>query len=226
MATYYGYLMSWPISDERCGDKDRKEALVASVLSAPEFTLANNAGHRNYRHWVQLNFESESPLRGEDLLPSLETKFVYPVLIRVSATTETVILGAKTTIIALSALKKIQRRLRPQMKPMRILVDVMADHLLDQLSAEFAICSLELEIAKYGSNLQSMELHGNDIARAQDIRNEIRGYVTKAIGLREAGAAKESARLGSKGTVRFYDDRLLGVEKALAFARQLNLYVV
>ena len=223
MATFYGYVMNWPNPEPEQVRQSRTDLFVARVCNSPELVSASSQNNEHNSQWRALRLVSDKPLRGEEL--DSKPEFRYKVMVRVSEFTNMIVVGSETTRIANLSVQLMQRELSPKMRPLQILVDKLTEYLLEERRSSFAISSLVLDVPKYGADLRSMELYGEDIARAGGLRREISEYTTREIGLREASAAKESARLGATGTVRFYDDRLGGIEKSLNFAKKLDLYV-
>lgn len=226
MATYYGYVMSWPggMLDADAG-ATRADRFFSRITTVPEM-VGNRDAFTISKRWRRLVYASHEPLRGEQRIDGFPEVFRYRLLIRVSEVSHTVIIGSETTKITNLLVKRMQDVLSPQLQSIQIRVDALVEHLLGEADPPFAMTRLVMDVPSQGNALKTMSLAGDDIARAKSIQDVITGNTTKEVGLRDVRDSVESAGLGSAGTVRFYDNRLEGVERCLQLARSMNLYVL
>lgn len=190
--------------------------------------------HLDHEGWSLVLFRSEIPLTKEDRgtadnqTPSAQkaaTKvWPYPIYIRASSSSNNLVIGAASTEIVKAFLSQMRSKMNSFISSVYLDVDRLADAILDSTQPKFCLTHMTLDVPNYGTALKTMQLHGDDIALAVELRDFLKKYRTRLVGLRRNDRIAEDAVLGSNGFLKFYDDRINGVAYCLAFVQEMGLY--
>lgn len=223
MATYHGYVVHWS-GNSPAALNSNSSTFVNRIVEFADIEPANTNFRPASPGWTLLTFISRKPLRGEERR-SPDEQWRYLFYVRANSQSNNIIIGSGSRSVTEQLLKSINHDLRPQFRNVGVHVDQLADYLLENPDEKFVMTSMMLDVPKYGTALNTIMLFGDDIAQARDLTSELIEYRARRIGLRLLSSSRESAQIGSNGYVRFYDNRLQGLEHCLAFVRSLNLYV-
>lgn len=224
MPTFVGYLLRWERLEADLNGRGKEEAFFSALISATK--AREGVGGRHLSDWRLFGFESHTPLMGEDPGFIKNDPFVYPFLVRFNRVTGNIIIGGGRYSVVDAVIEAFDRNSAPSLRRIHFDVVKAVYMLMWRDFAEFAITSLMADVPGHGAALRSIALHGDDVGRANFLREELPSFMARQIGLRPRDSSYECVRLGNNGTIQFNDARLRELENCLAFANDMDLYII
>jgi hypothetical protein len=201
------------ITDAKASDEEQ-----ASPITDEEYLGSS----RFWRHYI---YHSSEALTDGDRLKEIKRErpkksdgsfhdFRYHILFRINNITGTVIMLSETTNIVDDLVQRvINPVLSPQLKPVQLNIDGLANHVMFKDPDEYELTLLRCWIAASGTNLDKISFEGDDLASAAIVRDNFKSFRPYFLGLSKRPENREILRLSQRGYIRMnYDRKELSTE--------------
>ncbi|MBY3256700.1 hypothetical protein E0I74_29270 [Rhizobium laguerreae] len=224
MTTLFGYIFTWDGFGKGEGTDKYSDLFSEALMKMSQFKTSRGKSRMTSKRWQALTYESRQPLLGED--PGfVESVWTYPIRLRVNDTTGTIVIAAPRYAITDAAVQTINSRLAPNVRRKLVNVGEVSDHLLQPAPQQFAITYYMADVPGYGSALNTISLHGDDIAAADFLVKERASFTARQIGVRPLSQRAECGRFGNTGSIQFRDEYIEMLEQFLAYTYSNGFYI-
>lgn len=198
---------------------DAKNKNDAKKPNENEKPITDREYLRSSRYWRHYIYYSPEALTDGDRLKELKKQrpqnedgsprdFTYHILFRINSITGTVIVLSETTNIIDDLVKQVLTPvLSPQLRPMQLNIEGLANHIMFKDPNEYELTLLRCWISASGTNLDRISFEGDDLANAIIVRDHFGSFRPYFLGLSKRPENLEILRLSQKGYVQIKYDR-------------------
>lgn len=226
----YGYVLEWDGFEAGSADSNRS-LFEESILRVPTLEKGNDRRYLPSKRWSFFSLRSNRPLLGEfesenqSKIEGSETRF-YPVYFRVNERTKTVIFAAQRYSITDVAVSTFNAFITPNLRRRVIDIEALSSRLLtDDEDKKFCVTYFMADVPGYGSALNTISLHGDDLGAADFLSEERTNFTARQIGVRTISNRSEAGRFSNTGSIQFRLEAIPELEKFLSYTYQEKLYV-
>lgn len=226
MSPLYGYIFLWEGFSDSETDVPNSKIFRDALKDISSFKSIPNERIIGSPRWSVYWFLSSKPLLGEEPDMYRKDPYTYKILFRVNEKTDTVIIAGDRYSIAEAAVATFNTYINPNFKRKIVNISRLSDNLFKKgFEKFFAVTYLLADVPGYGAALNTIALHGDDIAEADFLSREALNFTARQIGVRPVDNRYECGRFGNLGTIQFRRENIPGLEKFLNYAYQEKLYV-
>lgn len=226
----YGYVLEW--DGFEAGSTESNRALFErSVFQVPTLEQGGDRRYLPSKRWSFFNFRSNKPLLGEfesdkqATIVGAEMRF-YPVYFRVNERTKTVILASQRYAITDLAVSTFNAFINPNLRRRVIDIESLSSRLLTtEEDKKFCVTYYMADVPGYGSALNTISLHGDDLGAADFLSEERTKFTARQIGVRTISNRSEAGRFSNTGSIQFRLEAIPELEKFLSYTYKEKLYI-
>lgn len=171
-------------------------------------------------NWEEYIFQSEVPLRDEDIY-DIQPPYKYPIVARRSGA-RLLLLGPRRDIVEYIITNNLNIFISPPFRHVSIAVDGLAKSIVAN-PAIYVLSFVHARVPAFGASLRSVSFYGDDLGEASLFCDNIEYMNVFTCGLRRAVGGPELLRVSGDGMVSFhYSDpqKVFEVEKVLSYLRK------